>query len=71
VDGGTAFVKTRADAGSGEYEAEAKGLAWLAKPGALRTPRVLEVGATTSRWSGSSPVAWTPRAQRSLGADLL
>jgi fructosamine-3-kinase len=44
ADGGTAFVKTRADAGSGEYEAEAKGLAWLAEPGALRTARVLEVG---------------------------
>lgn len=42
--GGTAFVKTRADAGPGEYEAEADGLRWLAEPGALRTPRVLEVG---------------------------
>ena len=41
--GGTAFVKTRADAGPGEYAAEAEGLAWLAEPGALRTPRVLEV----------------------------
>ena len=40
----TAFVKTRTDAGPGEYEAEAKGLAWLAEPGALRTPSVLEVG---------------------------
>jgi len=44
VDGATAFVKTRADAGPGEYTAEATGLAWLAEPGALRTPRVLEVG---------------------------
>jgi fructosamine-3-kinase len=44
ADGGTAFVKTRADAGPGEYTAEADGLAWLAEPGALRTPRVLEVG---------------------------
>jgi fructosamine-3-kinase len=44
ADGGTAFVKTRADAGPGEYAAEAEGLAWLAEPGALRTPHVLEVG---------------------------
>ena len=43
ADGATAFVKTRADAGPGEYAAEAEGLAWLAEPGALRTPRVLEV----------------------------
>jgi fructosamine-3-kinase len=42
--GGTAFVKTRADAGPGEYEAEADGLRWLAEPGALRTPRMLELG---------------------------
>jgi fructosamine-3-kinase len=41
--GGEAFVKTRADAAPGEYAAEAAGLAWLAEPGALRTPRVLEV----------------------------
>ena len=44
ADGATAFVKTRADAGREEYMAEAEGLAWLAEPGALRTPRVLEVG---------------------------
>ena len=37
-------MKTRADAGPGEYAAEAEGLAWLAEPGALRTPRVIEVG---------------------------
>jgi fructosamine-3-kinase len=43
ADGGDAFVKTRADAARGEYAAEAAGLAWLAEPGALRTPRVLDV----------------------------
>ncbi len=43
ADGGTAFVKTRADAGPGEYVAEAEGLAWLAEPGGLRTPRVIEL----------------------------
>jgi fructosamine-3-kinase len=43
-DGREAFVKTRADAAPGEYEAEAAGLRWLAEPGALRTPEVLEIG---------------------------
>jgi fructosamine-3-kinase len=45
ADGREAFVKTRSDAGPGEYAAEARGLRWLAEPGALRTPRVLEVAA--------------------------
>jgi fructosamine-3-kinase len=45
LDGRAAFVKTRAGAAPGEYAAEAAGLRWLAEPGALRTPRVLEVGA--------------------------
>jgi fructosamine-3-kinase len=44
ADGTDAFVKTRAGASPGEYSAEAAGLRWLAEPGALRTPGVLEVG---------------------------
>jgi fructosamine-3-kinase len=44
ADGRDAFVKTRPDAAPGEYAAEAAGLQWLAEPGALRTPAVLEVG---------------------------
>jgi fructosamine-3-kinase len=43
ADGSDAFVKTRPDAAPGEYAAEAAGLAWLAQPGALRTPRVLDL----------------------------
>lgn len=43
LDGREAFVKTRSDAGPAEYVTEARGLQWLAEPGALRTPRVLEV----------------------------
>ncbi|HYM56155.1 MAG TPA: fructosamine kinase family protein [Solirubrobacteraceae bacterium] len=43
ADGREAFVKTRPDAAPGEYAAEAAGLRWLAEPGALRTPRVLDV----------------------------
>lgn len=44
ADGREAFVKTREDAATGEYALEAAGLAWLAEPGALRLPGVLEVG---------------------------
>ncbi|HEV7584277.1 MAG TPA: fructosamine kinase family protein [Solirubrobacteraceae bacterium] len=44
ADGREAFVKSRSDAAPGEYAAEAAGLAWLAEPGALRTPAVLDVG---------------------------
>jgi fructosamine-3-kinase len=43
LNGQEAFVKTRPDAGEGEYALEAAGLGWLAEPGALRTPRVIEV----------------------------
>lgn len=43
ADGGEAFVKTRPDAAPGEYAAEAAALGWLAEPGALRVPRVLEL----------------------------
>ncbi len=43
LEGEDAFVKTRADAGEGEYALEAAALSWLAEPGVLRTPRVIEV----------------------------
>jgi fructosamine-3-kinase len=43
ADGRDAFVKTRPDATPTEYATEARGLEWLAEPGALRTPRVLAV----------------------------
>jgi fructosamine-3-kinase len=43
TDGSRAFVKTRPDASVSEYAQEARGLRWLAEPGALRTPRALEV----------------------------
>jgi fructosamine-3-kinase len=43
LDGQDVFVKTRPDAGPGEYALEAAGLSWLAEPGALRVPGVIEV----------------------------
>jgi fructosamine-3-kinase len=39
--GGRAFVKTRADAPAGEYEAEAAALRWLGAPGGVGVPGVL------------------------------
>jgi fructosamine-3-kinase len=42
ADGREAFVKTRREPVPGEYAAEAAGLSWLAEPGLLRTPAVLE-----------------------------
>ncbi len=43
MNGQDAFVKTRADAGEGEYALEAAGLQWLGEPGALRVPKAIEV----------------------------
>lgn len=43
ADGREAFVKSRAETVPGEYAAEAAGLAWLAEPGHLRTPSVLDI----------------------------
>jgi fructosamine-3-kinase len=42
-DGREAFVKTRLDVAPEEYALEAAGLRWLAEPGALGVPRVLEI----------------------------
>jgi fructosamine-3-kinase len=66
ADGREAFVKTRADASPGEYAAEAAGLRWLAEPGALRTPRVLEVD------DGYLALEWIERGSLSAaGAEEL
>ena len=64
ADGSHAFVKTRADATPGEYAAEAAGLRWLAEPGALRTPRVLDVNERylALEWVASSPEGEPARA---------
>jgi fructosamine-3-kinase len=43
ADGRQAFVKTRRHTVPGEYAAEARALGWLAEPGALPVPEVLEV----------------------------
>jgi len=50
ADDRAVFIKHRADAAPGAYEAEADGLAWLAETQALRIPRVLGVGADPPRF---------------------
>ena len=41
ADGSQLFIKTHRNPPSGMYEAEARGLRWLAEAGAIRTPRVI------------------------------
>ena len=62
------FVKTRPDAGEGEYALEAAGLQWLAEPGALRTPRVIEVAEIIWRLSGWRRAGSATTAPRSWAA---
>jgi fructosamine-3-kinase len=70
ADGGTAFVKTRVDAAPGEYGAEADDLQWLAEPGALRTPRVLEVSDDYLALGWIEPGRLDPRGAEELGRGL-
>jgi fructosamine-3-kinase len=69
-DGREAFLKTRADASPGEYAEEARGLAWLAEPGALRTPRVLETGADYLVLEWISPGRLSSAGIEELGRGL-
>jgi len=63
ADGSEAFVKTRADAAAGEYQAEAAGLQWLAQAGAVRVPRVLELG------DDYLALEWVQRGSLSAGGE--
>jgi fructosamine-3-kinase len=69
ADGREAFVKTRVGAGPGEYAAEAAGLRWLAEPGGVRTPGVLEIGEgyLALEWIDGSP----PTRMDAVGAQEL
>jgi fructosamine-3-kinase len=75
ADGLQAFVKTRPDAGPDEYAAEAAGLRWLAEPGGVRTPEVLDVGADylSLAWieRGSLDAAGTDELGRGLARTHL
>ena len=70
ADGREAFVKTRASAAPGEYRAEAAGLAWLAEPGALRMPRVLELGEDYLALEWIEPGVLNARGVEELGRGL-
>ncbi len=69
-DGSEAFVKTRADAAPGEYEAEAAGLRWLAEPGAVRVPGVLDVGADYLALQWVQPGALSAEGEEELARAL-
>jgi hypothetical protein len=70
ADGREAFVKTRLDVEPEEYAAEARGLRWLAEPGALRTPRVLEVAADRLVLEWVPPGALSTEGAEELGRGL-
>jgi len=70
ADGSDAFVKTREQASAAEYAEEAAGLRWLAEPGALRTPRVLEVGEDYLALEWIEQGALTPAGAEELGGGL-
>jgi fructosamine-3-kinase len=70
ADGRRAFVKTRGEAARGEYAAEAAGLRWLAEPGALRTPSVLEVDERYLVLEWVAPGRLSEAGARELGAGL-
>ncbi len=70
ADGREAFVKSRPEPIPGEYQAEAAGLRWLAEPGALRTPRVLEVAEEYLALEWVEPGRLDGRGVEELGRGL-
>ena len=65
------FIKSRADAPAGFFEAEAAGLAWLADaPDGVRTARVLTVRPGTIELERIETARPTPEAARAFGAAL-
>lgn len=71
LEGGSeAFVKTRGQVAPGEYAAEARGLEWLAEPGALRTPRVLAVADEYLALEWITPGHLDAAGEQELGSGL-
>ena len=64
------FRKFRPEVPAGFFAAEAAGLAWLAAAGAVRVPRVVEVGATFIELERIARGTPTPEAARSFGHAL-
>ncbi len=69
-DGREAFVKTRSRTIPGEYAAEAAGLGWLAEPGLLRTPAVLEATAEYLALEWIEPGSLSAAGAEELGRCL-
>jgi fructosamine-3-kinase len=69
-DGSSALVKTRAGAPEGFFEAEARGLTWLAEPGAAEVAEVLAVehDCLVLRWI--EPARPSPESSAGLGRRL-
>jgi fructosamine-3-kinase len=70
ADGREAFVKTRSDVVPGEYAAEARGLRWLAEPGALGVPDVFDVNERYLALSWIEPGRLGAAGEEELGRGL-
>jgi fructosamine-3-kinase len=70
LGGEDVFVKTRPDAGAGEYELEAAGLEWLGEPGALRVPKVIEIAEDYLALEWVEPGALSDAGAEELGRGL-
>lgn len=71
LEGGKrAFVKTRSQVAPGEYEAEARGLRWLAEPQAVRVPEVLGVSDDVLALEWIEEGALTSAGAEELGRGL-
>lgn len=70
ADGTEAFVKTRADAASGEYRREAAGLSWLEDADALGVPTVIEVSESYLALGWIEPGHLSSTGEERLGRGL-
>jgi fructosamine-3-kinase len=70
LDGEDAFVKTRPDAGEGEYALEAAGLEWLGEPQALRVPKVIDLADDYLALEWVEPGGLSPLGAEELGRCL-
>lgn len=69
-DGRTAFVKTREQVQEGEFTAEARGLEWLARAGALRVPGVIEATGGHLALEWVAPGSLSEAGEEELGRGL-
>ncbi len=70
ADGRVAFVKTTAEPIPGDYPSEAAGLAWLAEPGLVRTPSVLDVSDSYLALEWVAPGSLSAAGAEELGRGL-